>query len=187
MPPFKLEIVFLSETSASEESKSLQIVGRTPRTLFLRKISDLPVYAVRSERGGRERVLHRNLLLPFNVIPQLQEKQPTAPRDPAVSRGPADPPDPQEQPPAQRDPQESQRPVDAPDPSDSADDDRTEDDVLSDVVILRPEAPEFQPSITPQDMDPHIAEPPTPPPDVPGTAVLLEDEHVPQEPEPRGR
>ena len=34
-------------------------------------------------------------------------------------------------------------------------------------------------------MDPHIAEPPTPPPDVPGTAVLLEDEHVPQEPEPR--
>jgi len=145
--------------------------------LVTRKIPDLPVYAVRPERGGKERVLHRNLLLPFNVIPQFQDKRPPAPGDTREPQEPAHPTDPEE------------RMALSPDHLEKADSDVMEEGDLADVVLLRPDAPEFRPPITPPVMDQPIVEPPTPPPDVPEADVLEtiappETNHVPQDPEP---
>ena len=145
--------------------------------LVTRKIPDLPVYAVRPERDGKERVLHRNLLLPFNVIPQLQDKRPPAPGDTREPHEPAHPTDPEE------------RTALFPDHLEKADSDVMEEGDLADVVLLRPGTPEFRPPITPPVMDQPIVEPPIPPPDVPEADVLEtiappETNHVPQDPEP---
>ena len=56
--------------------------------VVVRKIPDLPVYAVRPENEDRERVLHRNLLLPFNVIPPAQRNHTLAPKDSRNSHAP---------------------------------------------------------------------------------------------------
>ena len=42
----------------------------------LRKVGDLPVYVVRQEGTGKERTLHRNLLLPYHVPDEVQPPVP---------------------------------------------------------------------------------------------------------------
>ena len=52
----------------------LQDRWEATRYIIIRKVWELPVYAVRPEGGGKEKVLHRNLLLPCRV-PELETKR----------------------------------------------------------------------------------------------------------------
>ena len=88
---------------------------------------------MRPENGDREQVLHRNLLLPFNVIPPAQRNQTSGPKDSRNSHAPT-----------------TSSNVDLID----EDDGTKEDDDLDDTIILRPEAPVFLPPIQQPTMHP---------------------------------
>ena len=71
--------------SARGKHKRQDLWKATPYTIT-RKVGDLPVYAVKPDGGGKERVLHRNLLLPSR-LPEIHIAQERR-RTPRVGRTP---------------------------------------------------------------------------------------------------
>ncbi len=132
--------------------------------IVTRKIPDLPVYVVQPERGGRERTLHRNLLLPFNAIPKKEQR-------PIIPRGTIQP-----------------NTIPNSSTEDSQVDEDDQEDDINNMVILRPDALDFEPYVPPPVIDLPVAEHSTNPipEDAPPIPQLLPDDVLAPELDPPG-